>query len=174
MDRILGEIERCTVPTIAAINGFCTGGGAAIAAVCDLRIGSASAQFGFPIARTLGNCLSMANYARLAALIGPQRVKEMVLLAKLMDAPSALACGLMSELLPDQAALLARAGELANTIAGHAPLTMQVTKEALRRLQARLGDENIDDLVRLAYGSADFREGMAAFLGKRAPKWSGA
>ena len=174
MDRILGEIERCPVPTIAAINGFCTGGGAAIAAVCDLRIGSASAQFGFPIARTLGNCLSMANYARLAALIGPQRVKEMVLLAKLMDAPAALACGLISELLPDQATLLARAEELANIVAGHAPITMQVTKEALRRLQARLGDENIDDLVRLAYGSADFREGMAAFLGKRAPKWSGA
>ena len=84
-------IERCPVPTIAAVAGFCTGGGAAIAAVCDLRIASASAQFGFPIARTLGNCLSMANYARLAALIGPQRVKEMMLLAKLIDAPTALA-----------------------------------------------------------------------------------
>ena len=46
-------------------------------------------------------------------------------------------------------------------------------EEALRRLQARLGDDNIDDLIRLAYGSADFREGMAAFLAKRAPKWSG-
>ena len=84
-------IERCTVPTIAAIAGFCTGGGAAIAAVCDLRIAAANAQFGFPIARTLGNCLSMANYARLAALIGPQRVKEMLLLAKMMDGPTALA-----------------------------------------------------------------------------------
>ncbi len=133
MDRILGEIERCTVPTIAAVHGFRTGGGAAIAAVCDLRIGSATAQFGFPIARTLGNCLSMANYARLTALIGPQRVKEMMLLAKLMDAQSALACGLMSELLPDQPALLARAEELANTVAAHAPLTMQVTKEALQQ-----------------------------------------
>ena len=79
MDRILDTIERCAVPTIAAVAGFCTGGGAAIAAVCDLRIAAANAQFGFPIARTLGNCLSMANYARLAALIGPQRVKEMLL-----------------------------------------------------------------------------------------------
>ena len=173
MDRILDAIERCTVPTIAAVAGFCTGGGAAIAAACDLRIAAANAQFGFPIARTLGNCLSMANYARLAELIGSQRVKEILFLAKLIDAPMAHQVGLVSELLADVAALHARAEELAHTLAGHAPLTLQVTKEALRRLQARLADENIDDLIRLAYGSNDFREGMAAFLDKRAPKWTG-
>src|SRR5216684_5714376 len=173
MDHVLETIERCPVPTVAAVAGFCTGGGAAIAAACDFRIADASAQFGFPIARTLGNCLSMGNYARLAVLIGPQRVKEMVLLAKLVDGPTARDVGLVSELLPDTAALHARAAELAQTVAGHAPITLKVTKEALRRLQARLGEENIDDLIRLAYGSADFREGMAAFLGKRAPKWTG-
>ncbi|CAN5909421.1 enoyl-CoA hydratase/isomerase family protein [soil metagenome] len=173
MDRILETIERCPVPTIAAIAGFCTGGGAAIAAVCDLRLATQSAQFGFPIARTLGNCLSMANYARLVALIGPQRVKEVIFLAKMIDGPTALEIGLVSELLPDTAALHARAEDVARTVASHAPITLQVTKEALRRLQARLGEENIDDLIRLAYGSSDFREGMAAFLGKRAPKWSG-
>jgi len=161
------------VPTVAAVAGFCTGGGAAIAAACDLRIAASNAQFGFPIARTLGNCLSMANYARLAALIGSQRVKEMLFLAKLIDAPMAHQVGLVSELLADVAALHARAAELARTLAGHAPLTLQVTKEALRRLQARLADENIDDLIRLAYGSNDFREGMAAFLDKRPPKWTG-
>ncbi len=173
MDRILDAIERCPLPTIAAVNGFCTGGGAAIAAVCDFRIASASAQFGFPIARTLGNCLSMPNYARLVALVGPQRVKEMLLLAKLMDAPTALSVGLVSELLPDQPALLARAEALATTLARHAPITMATTKEALRRLQAGMGEENIDDLIRHTYGSADFREGMDAFLGKRPPKWTG-
>ena len=173
MDRILDAIERCPLPTIAAVNGFCTGGGAAIAAVCDFRIASASAQFGFPIARTLGNCLSMPNYARLVALVGPQRVKEMLLLAKLMDAPTALSVGLVSELLPDQPALLARAEALATTLAGHAPITMATTKEALRRLQSGMGEENIDDLIRHTYGSADFREGMDAFLGKRPPKWTG-
>ncbi len=173
MDRILETIERCPVPTIAAVAGFCTGGGAAIAAVCDFRIGSATAQFGFPIARTLGNCLSMSNYARLAALVGPQRVKEMLLLAKLIDAPTALQIGLISELLPDVAALHVRAEALANTLAGHAPITMAVTKEALRRLQAKMGEENIDDLIRHTYGSTDFREGMDAFLGKRPPKWTG-
>ena len=174
MDRILGTIERCPVPTIAAIAGFCTGGSAAIAAVCDLRIATTDAKFGFPIARTLGNCLSMANYARLVALIGPQRVKDMIFLAKMIDGPTALGIGLVSELLADATSLHARAEELARTVAAHAPLTLQVTKEALRRLQARLGDDDIDDLIRLAYGSQDFREGMAAFLGKRAPKWSGA
>ncbi len=173
MDRILDAIERCPLPTIAAVNGFCTGGGAAIAAVCDFRIASASAQFGFPIARTLGNCLSMPNYARLVALVGPQRVKEMLLLATLMDAPTALSVGLVSELLPDQPALLARTEALATTLAGHAPITMATTKEALRRLQAKMGEENIDDLIRHTYGSTDFREGMDAFLGKRPPKWTG-
>ena len=173
MDRVLETIERCPIPTIAAVAGFCTGGGAAIAAVCDFRVASANAQFGFPIARTLGNCLSMSNYARLAALIGPQRVKEMILLAKLVDGPTALQIGLVSELVDDVASLHARAGELANTLASHAPITLATTKEALRRLQARLGDENIDDLIRHTYASADFREGMDAFLQKRAPKWSG-
>lgn len=174
MDRILETVERCAVPTVAAVAGFCTGGGAAIAAVCDLRLATPTAQFGFPIARTLGNCLSMANYARLAALIGPQRVKEMILLARLIDGQTALQIGLVSELVADAASLQVRAAEVAQSLAGHAPITLQVTKEALRRLQARMGDDNIDDLIRLAYGSADFREGMAAFLGKRAPKWSGA
>ena len=97
----------------------------------------------------------------------------MIFLAKLIDGPTALDIGLVSELLPDAASLQSRAEEVARTVAGHAPITLQVTKEALRRLQARLGDDNIDDLIRLAYGSDDFREGMAAFLGKRAPKWSG-
>jgi enoyl-CoA hydratase/carnithine racemase len=173
MDRVLETVERCPVPTIAAVAGFCTGGGAAIAAVCDLRIAAANAQFGFPIARTLGNCLSMSNYARLAALIGPQRVKEMLLMAKMFDASQALQIGLVSEVLADVTALQSRAQALADTLAGHAPITMEVTKEALRRLQARLGSEDIDELIRYTYGSADFREGMSAFLEKRPPKWSG-
>ena len=62
IERVLSTLEKCRVPTIAAIAGACTGGGAAIAACCDLRLAAANARFGFPIARTLGNCLSVANY----------------------------------------------------------------------------------------------------------------
>jgi len=123
MDRVLDTIERCPVPTIAAVAGFCTGGGAAIAAACDFRIAAASAQFGFPIARTLGNCLSMGNYVRLANLIGPQRVKEMLLLARLVDGPTAQQIGLVSELLPDVAAPGPRRGvgeDLGRPCADHA------------------------------------------------------
>ena len=173
MDATLEIIERCPVPTIAAVSGFCTGGGLAIAGACDFRLAAANAQFGVPIARTLGNCLSMANYARLTSLVGPQAVKEMLLLAKMVDAQQAVQAGLVMEVLPDTAALLARAQQIAETMAGHAPITLSTTKEAMRRLQAKIADESIDDLIRATYGSADFREGMSAFLEKRPPKWTG-
>ena len=173
MDATLEIIERCPVPTIAAVAGFCTGGGLAIAGACDFRLAATNAQFGVPIARTLGNCLSMSNYARLTALVGPQRVKEMLLLAKMVDAQQALQAGLVLEVLPDTTTLHGRAQALAETLAGHAPITLSTTKEAMRRLQAKLADENIDDLIRATYGSADFREGMSAFLEKRPPKWTG-
>src|ERR1700730_16574844 len=69
IDRVLGALEQCRVPTIAAIAGACTGGGAGIAACCDIRIGTAGTRIGFPIARTLGNCLSMSNISRLGGLV---------------------------------------------------------------------------------------------------------
>ena len=172
IDRVLGALERCRVPTIAAIAGACTGGGAAIAACCDLRIATADMKFGFPIARTLGNCLSISNYARLFALIGPARTKDLIFTARLIGAQDALALGLLSEVLPDHAALMARAGELAATVAGHAPLTLCATKEALRRITASLSPAG-EDLIGLCYASADFREGRAAFLEKRKPAWQG-
>ena len=173
MDRVLGTLERCRVPTIAAIAGACTGGGAAIAACCDLRIGASNARFGFPVARTLGNCLSMSNYARLAALIGPARVKDIIFTARLIDAREAQAIGLLNEVVDDPAALMPRAEELARTIAGNAPLTLQATKEALRRLQARMVAGEGEDLIVMCYMSRDFREGMDAFLNKRTPSWRG-
>jgi enoyl-CoA hydratase len=173
MDRVLGTLERLQIPTIAAIAGACTGGGFGIAACCDLRIAAANARFGFPIARTLGNCLSMANYVRLVALLGPARVKDIIFTARLLDAQEAHAAGLLSEVLPDYAALQTRADELARTVASHAPLTLRVSKEALRRIKERMTPEEDRDLILLCYMSRDFREGMDAFLHKRTPKWTG-
>lgn len=178
MDRVLGTLERMRVPTIAAIAGACTGGGAAIAAACDLRIATRDARFGFPIARTLGNCLSQGNLKRLSDLIGPARVKDIIFTARLVGAEEALSIGLVGEVVADAAALAARATELATLVAGHAPLTMQATKEGLRRLAeeatAAEGESQPgDDLILSCYMSRDFREGMEAFLGKRAPDWQG-
>jgi enoyl-CoA hydratase/carnithine racemase len=173
IDRVLGTLEACRVPTIAAIAGACTGGGAGIAACCDLRIGTATAKFGFPIARTLGNCLSMSSLGRLTALIGPARVKEIIFTARLVEAHEAASLGLLHEVVEDLPALTRRADELARLIGSHAPLTLRATKEALRRLQQRLSREEGEDLILMCYMSRDFREGMDAFLNKRPPQWAG-
>jgi enoyl-CoA hydratase len=173
-NRVMGILESCRVPTIAAIAGACTGGGAGIAACCDIRIATANARYGFPIARTLGNCLSMANYSRLYALLGPAKVKDIIFTARLIEAKEAQEIGLFSEILPDAAALHARADELARTIAGHAPLTLRATKEAMHRIGKKMGmGEEEKDLILMCYMSSDFREGMEAFLNKREPVWKG-
>jgi enoyl-CoA hydratase/carnithine racemase len=173
IDRVLGTLERCRVPTVAAIAGACTGGGAGIAGCCDMRIAAGNARFGVPIARTLGNCMSMSNFSRFAALIGPARVKDMIFTARLIEAPEAKAIGLVNEVVEDPANLMARAEEVTRMIAGHAPLTLQAAKEALRRLQPRLTREEGQDLLLMCYMSEDFREGMDAFLTKRQPNWQG-
>ena len=170
---MLTKLEQCRVPTIAAISGACTGGGAGIAACCDLRIGTKTAKIGFPIARTLGNCLSMANISRLTALVGPARVKDIVFTARLVGAEEAAAAGLLNEVVEDMPALEQRADELAALIASHAPLTLAATKQALLRLQRRMTRDEDKDLILMCYMSRDFREGMDAFLDKRAPHWTG-
>ena len=173
IDRVQTALEQCRVPTIAAINGACTGGGGAIACCCDLRIGTKTTRIGFPIARTLGNCLSMASMSRLTALIGPARVKDLIFTARLVGAEEAAAIGLLNEVVEDLSALNKRADELAATVAGNAPLTLAATKLALARLMRRLTREEGEDLILMCYMSRDFREGMDAFLNKRPPLWSG-
>ncbi len=129
-------------------------------------------KLGIPIARTLGNCLSASNLARLAALIGEGRVKDLIFTGRLIGAEEALAAGLVSEVLDDHAALLARANELATELTERAPLTLRATKEALRRLRAAAAVED-EDLIALCYTSEDFRDGLEAFLAKRKPIWKG-
>jgi enoyl-CoA hydratase len=173
MSRVLNDIETCRVPTIAAIAGACTGGGGAIAGVCDIRISTADLKFGFPIARTLGNTLAIENLTRMVALIGPGRVKELIFTSRLIGAEEAKAIGLISEIVPDHAALIERVTALTDQLAGHAPLTMRTIKEALRRLRVDGPGADDEDLVVEAYMSEDFKEGMEAFLAKRKPNWKG-
>lgn len=173
MDAWMTALERVRVPTIAALRGPVVGGGAAIAAACDLRIAAPSARFGVPVARTLGNCFSMANLVRLSSLVGVARVKEIVFTARLVDAEEALRIGLYNEVTKDEDALVPRVEELARLVASHAPLTLQATKEALRRIRDRMLPEESEDLILLCYMSRDFREGVRAFLEKRKPEWRG-
>jgi len=171
---VMNTLESVRVPTIAAITGACTGAGAAIAACCDLRIGSPSSRYGFPIARTLGNCLSMANYSRIAALMGIPRLKDLIMRARLMDAQEMLASGLLSEVTPDEQSLPTRAQSLAEEVASLAPLTLWATKEALRRVREKMSLVDGDsDLILACYMSQDFKEGIEAFLTKREPHWKG-
>jgi len=163
IDRIVGRLEAVAKPTVALVDGFAMGSGLALSAACDLRVCTPAARFGLPIARTVGNCLSMANYARLAALIGEARLKDIVFTARAIEADEALAIGLATEVVDDAEA---RVLELCDTLASHAPVTMRVSKEALRRLRAA-GLPDGDDLVREAYASEDFKDRVAAFLAKR-------
>lgn len=173
MDAVFDALEDLQVPTIAAIQGACTGGGAGIAAACDLRVGAPSAKFGFPVARTLGNTLSLRNYARLAGLIGVAKTKDILFLARLMDAQEMKLLGLLNEITTEEG-LHTRAEELGRTLLEHAPLTLRAAKEALNRvLRHWTPPGGGDDFVVRNYTSHDFREGVASFLAKRKPRWTG-
>ena len=172
LDRVMDRLEAVTKPTIAAIQGYAVGAGAAIALCCDLRYCTADAKLGVPIARTLGNCLSLANTARVVDIVGPARAKELIFLARLLGAEEALSAGLVNEIAPE-GRLHERVREVALEMAGHAPLTLRVTKEAIRRLLLRRRQAEADDLVVQAYMSEDFREGVDAFLAKRKPVFRG-
>ncbi len=166
------QLESLPFPTVAVIDGYAMGGGLAIAAVCDFRIATPQASFGAPIARTLGNCLSSANTARIVAGFGASRAKRMLMLAQTIAAAEACDCGFV-HLISDPAELDAKVMELCERLASNAPLTMQVAKETIRRLVAH-GLPSNDDLVRICYGSRDFKIGVEAFLEKKTPTWTGA
>jgi enoyl-CoA hydratase len=174
MDNVIDRLERVKVPTIAQVQGVAAGGGCAIALACDMRVCTPEARFGVPVARTLGNCLSAANYARLADLIGPARVKDVMFTGRLIDAEEARGLGLVTRMTAfselDQVVL-----SLATAIAANAPLTIRATKETLRRIQEhrRIDPRLTDDLITMCYSSNDFKEGVAAFLAKRPPAFKG-
>ncbi|MEI6044590.1 MAG: enoyl-CoA hydratase/isomerase family protein [Chloroflexota bacterium] len=172
IERVVARLEEVKKPVIAALNGFTVAGGAIIAAVADLRIATPSLQFGIPIAHTLGNCLSIRNYARLIDLLGPARTKELLFTAHLIEADEALASGLVNEIVEEEE-LEERVKQVAEIVASNAPLTLQVTKEAISRILAHHRSEVNDDLILKCYMSKDFKEGVDAFLNKRRPHWQG-
>jgi len=173
IDATIGALDAIRVPTIAAIAGACTGGGVSIASTCDLRIGAPNVRIGIPIARTLGNIVSLRNVARVAELIGLDAVKALLITGKLLRADEALRAGFLSEVVETAPALLPRAQAVAESIAGLAPLTVRASKEIVRRIRASRELPDAGDLIRACYGSNDFREGLTAFLAKRRADWTG-
>ena len=174
IDQVLDRLERVTKATIAQIQGVAAGGGCAIALTCDLRVATPESSFGIPVARTLGNCLSGASYSRLVDLLGPSLVKDMLLTGRFVPATEAIGLGMVNRL--EAAEHIDRAvHEYAATIAANAPLTVRATKEMIRRILAarRLRPGEDRDVVTMCYTSEDFREGVAAFVAKRAPRWTG-
>jgi enoyl-CoA hydratase/carnithine racemase len=162
IDAVVARLEDVRKPTVALVDGIAMGSGLVLAATCDLRVCTPDASFGMPIARTVGNCLSMANSARLAAILGEARLKALIFLARTIGAEEALALGLATEVVAT-AGVEARVGELCELLASHSPTTLAVTKAALRRLRP-LPDG--DDLILEAYGSDGFRENVRRFLAR--------
>jgi enoyl-CoA hydratase len=174
LDSVIDRLERVDVATIAQVEGVAAGGGCAIALACDLRVCTPAARFGVPIARTLGNCLSVTNYARLLELVGPAHLKDLLFTGRLIDAAEAKSIGLVSRM-AETDTIDSVVKELAQTIAANAPLTIRATKEAVRRIlrSGRPEHEAIDDLIAQCYTSDDFRNAVAAFLEKRQPTFTG-
>jgi len=171
---VLGRLDRVTKPTITQVEGFATGAGCGIVATCDLSVATTDSAIGIPIARTLGNVASSGTFARIVNLIGPARAKEMIFTGRLIPAAEAHAMGLINRVVPKES-IETEVMALALQIAANAPLTIRATKEMTRRLmEARNPEQGDADLIEMCYMSADFKEGVEAFLAKRKPQWTGA
>ncbi len=172
LDAVIDRIERLAMPTIAEVDGAAVGGGCAIAMACDFRICSDRARFGVPVSRTLGNCLSIANTARMVDLLGVAVTKDLLLSGRLVDANEARQLGLATLVMPvDQ--LAAETARFAAELATRAPSTIAATKAMLLRLRdhRRPPAGSADDILRACYGSSEFKEGVAAFLEGRKPQF---
>lgn len=174
IDRVVGRLERLECTTVAVLQGVCAGGGAAIALACDFRWADQELRFGVPIARTLGNCLSISNVARLIDTIGAAKTKEVLMLGRMLNAKEALAAGAVNRVCSTEE-LESEVIELRENILAMAPLTLRASKVAIRRaLEARRASpESSEDLIRLCYTSKDFHQAVSAFLNKEKHEWRG-
>ena len=161
-------------PLIAMVEGYCVGGGLALARAADLRFASADARFAIPAAR-LGLGYDYRGIAALARLVGPAAAKDMLFSARFLDAPEALRLGLVN-FVADKGVLESQVQTYAAGIAANAPLTVHAAKRALQLFERHAdaqGSEEIAALVRRCFDSEDYREGRRAFLAKRPPEFHG-
>ena len=172
IEACVGAIERLPKPTLALIDGWALGGGLALASACDVRLATAAARFGAPIARTVGNCLTLANTRRLIAGFGVAAAKRILMLGEIIAADEALKCGFVLDVV-DADALERRAADLLGVLGTLAPLTLRASKEMIRRIVHEETAGGAADLIAEVYGSEDFRAGVRAFIDKTPPKWQG-
>ncbi|MFZ8992072.1 MAG: enoyl-CoA hydratase [Candidatus Puniceispirillaceae bacterium] len=172
--RVYDKVEAFPKPTIAQIDGFCVGGGVALAVCCDIRICGQGSNFAFPAAR-LGLGYGFLRINRLANLVGPAFAKEIFFTARRFDAEEARIMGLVNRVAED-GAVEAAADDMATMITANAPLTVDAVKFIAN--QTRM-DESQRDLaaceamVQACFDSADYIEGRRAFMEKRKPVWTG-
>jgi enoyl-CoA hydratase len=172
VDRFAQALVECSKPTVAMIRGYCIGGGVGIAVCCDLRIANDAARFAVPAAK-LGLGYGYANVRRIMDLVGPQFVTEMLLTARQFDAADAAQTGLVNHVVAD-AEIESYVRDLAETIAGNAPLTIRAVKRIVRELRREDPDvAACNALVKQCFESADYREGRRAFMEKRKPIFRG-
>jgi enoyl-CoA hydratase/carnithine racemase len=175
IDAAMSAIDALPMTTVAVIEGWAVGGGLNILCACDFRIATPDARIGSPIGRTIGNCLSMSSYARVAGAVGIPAAKRMLLLGEMLTAQELLSSGVLYKVV-EPIELDGAVADLCERAAANAPLTTRATKEAIRRM-ARAGLPNIDDLIELVYGSEDFKRGVREFLDKQSkrkpPDWTG-
>jgi enoyl-CoA hydratase/carnithine racemase len=154
--------------TIAAVDGVCVGGGLAVATHCDLRVATPHSRFGYPIARTLGNALAAPIVYRCAAVFGEPLTREMLLAARLVDAPRAYAVGALTSVVPS---LDDELPGLVESILSLSSVTLRATKSQLlaRATSLEVAPVGDESLLHDVYTGPDFSEGVRAFLAKEKP-----